>query len=257
MKPFAYEITRLKTLRSTWILSGLALLFSIATAFLVIPITKSEPSAQGWSAIFTISVSTVVAFCCAFFGVFAFGHEYRYGTIRPTLTALPRRTPVAIAKVVVAAGFSFVLALACLLVTFLIAAPLRNDEISDGLFSAPLPRVLLGVSLYATGFCLLGAGLTAIFRNQVVGIVVVLIMPLIVENAIIILLELVDFFEPIRELSNYLPFGSGRAMYQVNIGTQNADVVEALSPLRGGLIYFAWGLAICALGIWRFKRSDA
>ena len=32
-------------------------------------------------------------------GVFAFGHEYRYGTIRTALCVLPRRTTLAAAKV--------------------------------------------------------------------------------------------------------------------------------------------------------------
>ncbi len=44
-------------------------------------------------------------------GIFAIGHEYRYGTIRPTLSALPRRSNVLAAKVIVVTGYVFVVAL--------------------------------------------------------------------------------------------------------------------------------------------------
>jgi ABC-2 type transport system permease protein len=260
MKPFAYELMRLRTLRSTWILSGVAVLFSALIGLLVRPILDNDPSQESWATLFVIAVPTVTALCCALIGVFAFGHEYRYGTIRPTLTALPRRIPVALAKIVVAACFSFLLSLACLLVTFLVGAALGGSRVDGSLLGTLVLKSMIGAALYAVGFSLLGAGLTALFRNQVIGVVVVIVMPLIVESALSALLLFVDLFEPIRGVANYLPFSSGSAMYRV--GSENreqaqAAVLEPLSRLGGGAVYFAWALAICALGIWRFNRSDA
>jgi ABC-2 type transport system permease protein len=260
MKPFAYEIARLKTLRSTWIMSGVAVMFSALIGLLVRPILDNDPSQESWATIFTIAVPTVTALCCALVGVFAFGHEYRYGTIRPTLTALPRRVSVAIAKIAVASAFSFVLALVCLLATFFVASLLGRNDVDGPLLGSLTRTTMIGAALYAVGFCLLGAGLTALFRNQVIGVVVVIVMPLIVESALSALLLFVEVFEPVRGVVNYLPFSSGSAMYR--IGSENreqevAQIVEPLSRIQGGAVYFAWALAICALGIWRFNRSDA
>jgi hypothetical protein len=43
-------------------------------------------------------------------GILATGHEYRYGTIQPTLTTLPRRSTVLAAKVAVLAATAVVVA---------------------------------------------------------------------------------------------------------------------------------------------------
>ncbi len=258
MKPFAYEVARLKTLRSTWILSGVALVFSVLVGLLSLPIIKNDPSQEGWATLFIIGIPTVTALCSAFVGVFSFGHEYRYGTIRPTLTAMPRRVPVAIAKIAVSALFSFVLSVACILVVFAVGAVLRGGDVDGSLLSSFVLRVMFGAALYAVGFCVLGAGLTALLRNQVFGIVFVIVMPLIVENSLSALILLVDFFKPIRGVVNYLPFSSGSAMYRLTTDLPNDTTgVKLLGPFAGGAVYFAWALAICALGIWRFNRSDA
>ncbi len=260
MKPFAYELTRLKTIRSTWILTGVALLFSAFIGLLVRPILDGDPAEDSWATLFVIGVPTVTALCCAFVGVFAFGHEYRYGTIRPTLTTLPKRVPLAVSKIAVAALFSFLLSWACIAVTFLVGAALGSSRVDGSLLGSLTLKTMIGAALYATGFCLLGAGLTAVFRNQIVGIVAVIVMPLNVESALGALLIFVDALEPISGAVNYLPFSSGSAMYR--IGNQNAEqtvgtIVEPLGRVAGGAVYFAWALAICALGIWRFNRSDA
>jgi ABC-2 type transport system permease protein len=260
MKPFAYEIRRITTLRSTWVLTGLAIAFSLFAGWLAKPITDAEPNVEGWATVFTVGLPTLTALFSAFLGVFAFGHEYRYGTIRPSLTALPKRVPFAFAKIAVAAGFSALLCVACATVTFAFGSLFAAGNVDGSLFNWIVFRTIIGATLYAIGFSLLGAGLTALFRNQIVAIVVVIVMPLIVENAISALILFVGFFEPIRNVVNYLPFSSGGVMYQVgevNDEIANIEGFTLLNRWQGGVVYFVWAAVICALGIWRFKRSDA
>jgi ABC-2 type transport system permease protein len=261
MKPFAYEIRRVTTLRSTWVLTSLAIVFSLFAGWLAKPITEDRGTVERWASVFTIGLPSLIALFCAFIGVFAFGHEYRYGTIRPSLTALPRRVPFAIAKIAVAAAFSALLCLVCTTVTFGFGSVFASGNVDGSLFDTVVLRTILGASLYAIGFSLLGAGLTALFRNQIVSIVLLIVVPLIVESALTALIIFVDVFKPIRNVVNYLPFSSGRVMYMVeNANDVDDEVIEGFTLLnrwQGGVVYFAWAAVICALGIWRFNRSDA
>jgi ABC-2 type transport system permease protein len=255
MRPYAYELMRLRTLRSTKVLAGLSLVFCLVVGFFARPFLGNEPTGEDWNRLFVIAVPTVVALCSAFIGVFAFGHEFRYGTIRPTLTALPHRVPLGVAKIVVAALSSLVLALLGNVVVFGLSWALAGSRVNGSVLSATTLRVVIGTALYAMGFALFGAGITAAFRNQVVAIVLVIVMPLIVENTLFAVLVFINAFNSIEQVANYLPFSSGSAMYRIG---ENVDLdLKPLSPVSGGAVFFAWALVICALGLWRFKRSDA
>jgi ABC-2 type transport system permease protein len=241
MKPYAYELMRLRTLRSTKVLAGLSLVFCLVVGFFARPFLGNEPTGEDWNRLFVIAVPTVVALW--------------YGTIRPTLTALPHRVPLGVAKIVVAALSSLVLALLGNVVVFGLSWVLAGSRVNGSVLSATTLRVVIGTALYAMGFALFGAGITAAFRNQVVAIVLVIVMPLIVENTLFAVLVFINAFNSIEQVANYLPFSSGSAMYRIG---ENVDLdLKPLSPVSGGAVFFAWALVICALGLWRFKRSDA
>jgi ABC-2 type transport system permease protein len=257
MNALRYEWVRLRTLRSTWIMSAVSVAFSALMGFLAIPIIDQDPSQLGWLSVLTIGVPTVTALCCGLVGVFAVGHEFRYGSIRPTLTALPRRIPVMVAKLAVAALFSLALSVVCLLTNFGIAWGLVRSDLETAVWSATVLRVLLGAALYAVGFSIAGAGFTALFRNQVAGIVTLIVLPLIVESAIAIALALIPWFERIEDWSRFLPFSAGRAMSAPPASVLDDLQTLPLSPVGGGLVYFGFCSIICALGTWRFVRRDA
>ncbi len=257
MKPFAYEWARLRTLRSTWIMCGISLIFSALTGLLAIPIIDEDPTALAWMSLLTVAVPTVTALCCGLIGVFGIGHEFRYGSIRPTLTALPRRVSVMLAKIVIPAVFAFALSVACLAVNYAVAWVFVHAKLETPAFSRDVLRVMLGAALYAVGFCVFGVGLTALFRNQVAGVVLLIVLPLIVENAISAALHLIPWFDSIQDWARFLPFTAGRAMY-----TPPRDLVAdfdtmPLGPLAGGAVFFVFGAIVCGLGIFRFVRSDA
>jgi ABC-2 type transport system permease protein len=238
-------------------MSIISLIFSALMGLLAIPIINDDPSALAWMSSLAIGVPTVTALCCGLIGVLGIGHEFRYGTIRPTLTALPRRVPVMLAKIAVPGVFSFLLSVACLAVNYAIAWIFVRGKLQTPAFSADVLRVMLGAALFAVGFCVFGVGLTALFRNQVAGIVMLIVLPLIVENAIAAALYLIPWFNSIEDWARFLPFTTGRAMY-----TPPRELVAnfetiPLGPLPGGAVYFAFGAAVCLLGIWRFVRSDA
>jgi ABC-2 type transport system permease protein len=170
MKPFAYEWARLRTLRSTWIMSIICLVFSVLAALLAFLISTSGGPDGGattidedqWINALTAIVPTVIGICATLMGAYAFGHEYRYGTIRPTLTTIPGRQKVGLAKVFVPAAFSLLLAGITMLCTLGFSWLFVHNKINGSAFTGSMWRSLFGVTLFCAGNALIGAGLCAI-----------------------------------------------------------------------------------------------
>lgn len=112
-----YELTQIRTLRSTYWLIASALIVNAAVAFLVAFATRNETLNNEIVVIVVTgggatSPLPLAAVFMAVIGIFATGHEYRYGTIQPTLTTVPQRSTLLAAKIIV-------VAMAVLLVTVL------------------------------------------------------------------------------------------------------------------------------------------
>jgi ABC-2 type transport system permease protein len=268
MKPFAYEWARLRTLRSTWIMASICLVFSVLGALLSLVIANNVGDESGgssfdeatWIGALTGIVPTVVGICATLIGAYAFGHEYRFGTIRPTLTTIPARAKVALAKASVPAMFVFVLAGVAMLATIGMSWLFVHNKIIGSAFGGSVWRALLGVALFCAGNALIGAGLCAITRSQVFTLVSTILFKIIIEPIIVAVLVLVKALSSIKEAARYLPYQSGEAMFSAppsaTRDTKDFDF-QPLSPLVGGLVFFGFAFVICALGIWRFNRSDA
>ena len=119
----AYEWRRMRTVRSTWLLTVLSLVLTAlpAVAITLNPATGS-PVQQGDAlrlvgdqeayALVLTAGAQLTPLLMGLLGAFAFGHEYRYGTMRTALTALPVRERLAAAKVLVVALWSAAVAVA-------------------------------------------------------------------------------------------------------------------------------------------------
>ena len=107
-----FEWVRLRTLRSTYWLIGSALALNVAVALLVAFLRQDDATravvvaaVTGGGANMPVPMAVVLL---AVLGVFASGHEYRYGTIQPTLTTVPQRVRLFTAKVLVVGATALV-----------------------------------------------------------------------------------------------------------------------------------------------------
>jgi ABC-type transport system involved in multi-copper enzyme maturation permease subunit len=258
-----YEWMRLRTLRSTWWLTGLALLIAclLGLGALGLKGTLSVSdygdllTGGGGGAIFLVSI------LLSMIGVFAIGHEYRYGTIRPTLTALPRRSNVLAAKVIVVTAYVFVVALLALVLRYLIAVLILGHRLLDlGLFPTPMARVWIGSIVYTVIFALVGLALAGLFRNIPAAIVTVIVLPVLAENILRGLLGL-HVFHSIRGLAKVLPFSAGSQIFRyrpVGSNGNNGAGFEAVpSPVDGLLIFIAFLVIVLGLSWVLFEKRDA
>jgi ABC-2 type transport system permease protein len=257
-----YEWMRLRTLRSTWWLTGLSLLVGGLLGLGALG-PKGPLSVQDYGDVLTGgggAAILLVSILLSMIGVFAIGHEYRYGTIRPTLSALPRRSNVLAAKVIVVAAYVLAVALICVVLRYLVAVLIVGHRLLDvGLFPSSMARVWIGAIVYPVIFTLVGLALAGLFRNIPAAIVTVIVLPLIVENILRGLLGL-HVFHAIRGFAKVLPFFAGSQILRYGppgSSGNNASGGAAPSPIDGLLIFIAFLVIVLGLSWVLFEKRDA
>ena len=269
MRPaLAYELVRIRTIRSSWALSALALSITLigAVGSTLSPVGGGDTAnpllgdQAAYAAVLT-APTQFTPLLMGLLGAFAFGHEYRYGTIRTALCVLPRRTTLAAAKVLAIALWSAGVAVIGVALSALVLVLLGGGRFEPGtsLTAGNTPRVAMGVVVYVVLFALMGLAFGWLFRNLQTAVTLLLILPLMVEPLLRLLL-VAPALGPLAEVRHYLPFGAGRRLYAYT--TQlDPQVMEAfrieLSPLVGGLTMAAVTALLLALAHLRFQRRDA
>ncbi|MGH3479286.1 MAG: hypothetical protein ACRDQD_20925, partial [Nocardioidaceae bacterium] len=170
---FRYEWRRLWTIRSTyWLIGGtlaFQFLLSLIIAASIDPLDTVLSDGQITSSVVSVGASIgnvplFSAYIIAMLGVFSFGHEYRHGMIRSTLTAVPNRGAVLTAKIVTTAVVAAGLAFLCALIGLLNAALFLGGDVTVN--TSFVWKVILGLVVYTVLFGLCGLGLTGLLRNQ-------------------------------------------------------------------------------------------
>jgi len=266
------EWVRLRTLRSTWWLTGAAL---VATALLAVALTltagaqtAARSGAPGTDVLgdqtaFAIVLSSPTQLTTVFMGlvgVFAFGHDYRYNSILPALTVVPRRGRLAAARLIGVTAFSAAVGAACLAVASLVLLIMGQGRYAPGVGWNPTHlRVAAGAVLLVTLFGLFGLALGCLFRAMPVAVSLLFALPIAVEPLLRVILS-VGALDSISGVGRYLPFTAGAQLVAYTTAV-DPSVPEALrndlTPLVGGLTLTAV-VAVLLLGaLTLFERRDA
>lgn len=250
-----FEWVRIRTIRSTYWLIASALLLNAAVAVSVALAAHGNAlDAEIVGAVVTgggpYSPLPFAAVFLAVVGVFATGHEYRYGTIQPTLTTVPRRSALLAAKLVVLAALALAVTVVSLFAD-IVAALLVWGEV-PGLTSQPLAAALPGYLVLVLLWAVLGAALAQLFRGVPSALVVILVVPLVVEQ-LIFSLSYVPALDWLVPVVRFLPFMAGKQLVHLG-GEVDHEFFDRW--LSGGV--FASFVAIVLTVAWiLFKRRDA
>ncbi len=266
-----YEWVRLRTLRSTYWLIGLALAFQIVMTSLIAWRVSAAPNSVGdqnnFDLIATIGASSGVAplfigYILGLLGVFSMGHEYRHGMIRATLTAIPSRVHVLTAKLLTTVAVVALAAVACVAVA---AASML-------VFGLGLPGIdsMLGIAagtaIFSALFALSGLAFSALVRNQTAAVAMLMLIPTVLEQiikAIVLAIKAVSDDPSSRSgivtIIKYLPYDAGGQMYtrlSITDMLQFFGIVP-FGPVGGGLVMGTYVAGLLALSYWAFVRRDA
>ena len=159
------EWTKLRTLPSTaWsLLAAVALIVGFGALYCLVRVTRppSDPAAAAAFDPTAVSLSgvQVAQLAVGILGVLLVTGEYATGTIRVSLTAVPRRLPVLWGKAVVFGLTALVLCLPAVLAAFLVGQSILSAEQLDSRLSDPgVARAVLGSALLLSAGGLLGLG---------------------------------------------------------------------------------------------------
>ncbi|MUN62921.1 ABC transporter permease subunit [Kocuria sediminis] len=173
------------------------------------------------------------------------GSEYATRSIQTTMTAVPRRTPVMLAKVAVLSVVTFLFGLISAVLCHLLVQPiLAGGDLGYDLWQEPILLNILAVGLFYMITAWLGFGLGALLKSTTWGIVVLVVLLLVLE---IVLFAL--SFEWLEDAKPYSPAAAGAQLTAVY---QPSDAV--LNHVESGLVYGAWGLLFVLAGILVTKK---
>jgi ABC-type transport system involved in multi-copper enzyme maturation permease subunit len=250
-----FEWARIRTLRSTYWLIAAALILNAVIAVSVALATRHYPLDDE-------IVGTVVtgggpysplpfaAVFMAVIGIFATGHEYRYGTIQPTLTTVPQRPRLLAAKIIVVGGAALVVAAVSMLVN-VAAGLIVWGEVPD-LTDQPLNEALPGYLILVLLWTVLGIALAQLFRGVPSALVVILVVPLIVEQ-LITGLSFVPALAWLGPAARFLPFTAGQRL--VDLGGEAE--IDYLTRWASGGVFAAFVAIILTVAWALFTRRDA
>jgi ABC-2 type transport system permease protein len=257
-----FEWVRIRTLRSTYWLIGLAVLLSAVVALIIAVATRNDPDRLGAVTVgnmLTGGGSFAIPFIpifVAIIGVFATGHEYRHGTIRPTLTAIPQRSRLLIAKIVLVALTAIFAVALSVVINYVIGLLFWTEAPSLG--DDPLNQALPGYLAYAILYTVLGLALGLLFRGVPTALVILLVFPLVVEGLITGLSNIpaLDWLVPVVK---FLPFTAGglmMAMETPDLGPGAPDY-DYFSRWASGGIFAIFVALILGMAWLLFQKKDA
>ncbi|MCW2783135.1 MAG: hypothetical protein JWR35_3584 [Marmoricola sp.] len=263
---FAYELMRIRTIRSTWWLSGLAVVVGVLISSLFALAVGLEFSRTGAddtdglsAAVVTQLASTgvipsLVGFLLAMIGIFAWGHEYRHGMIRASLTALNSRSSLWIAKYVVCAAWVAAVALVTMVLSGLVAMIFlqRYTNVFDTQAFGIIGRELV----YVVILTWLGMAFTSVTRSQAFALVAVFLWPLLIESLIHGFFLLVPGLRDNEAVLRFLPFGAGTKLLDV-FDEGHQVFGDPLSPLGGGIVFATVAVALMLASYLLFEERDA
>jgi len=253
-----YEWRRIASIRSTYVLAALFLVATGLVAFLVYQVSGAGiPVEEGGLGDGEVPLGVVMQagtnFLSAIFvttiAAQSFGHEYRYGMVRLTLSEFPRRPRVYAAKLLMVLAWVAGLYLLSIAVAYAVVR-LAGGQV--GLLGSEAGEQLLRAGLYLLGYSVIAFAITALTRNLILGVVVPLLLGAVVEP-----LASAGLADRVSWLPGYLPISAGQRFL---VGDQASDVMGvdpglALPP--GGPIFLAWVVVLAVAALVVFDRRDA
>lgn len=208
----------------------------------------------GATVLYSLSTSLGYVFALII-GTLMVTSEFRHATLTPTFLAVPARARVLGGKLIVGAVLGVLYALLALASTVgpasgLLAAFGQPIELDSSQTWAMFGRAIIAMVLWT----LMGIGLGALLRNQVVAIVAILAFTQFVEP---IVRAAGSFVEGLGGVANFLPGAASDALVGASLyDAFAAPASDSLAWWAGGLVLVAYAAVFLVLGYVTSWRRD-
>jgi len=180
-------------------------------------------------------------------GVLVMSGEYSAGTIRASLLAVPRRTPMLAAKAIVFAVLVLVVAEIAAVPSFFIGAAILRSRVSVSLTDPGVLRAVVGVGLYIAVLGVFAIAVGALVRHTAGAITGIIGFVLVLSPLALLLPGTLG-----RHIYDFLPTVAGQ---QIATTVQSPD--QVLGPWQGFGVFGLWTLALMVAANYALTRRDA
>jgi ABC-type transport system involved in multi-copper enzyme maturation permease subunit len=254
------EWTKFRTVRSSFWCLAIGALLGIGLGAIVSLVSanhySTDPTVRfDWNpADRSLGSLMLTQLAFAILGVMVVTGEYSTGMIRTSLAAVPRRSRMLAAKILV---FSIVVVIAgeiISFVTFLVGQALISGKAPTATFGQPeVLRAVVGTGLYLAALALLGLALGVLLRHAAAAIGTVVAILLVLPSIALALPT--SWSEPIEK---YWPTNAGFRVATVGHGLERFVVNgKAIAPWPGFVLMLAFLAAVLVFAFVLLERRDA
>jgi ABC-2 type transport system permease protein len=187
---------------------------------------------------FAASPGYVILFTLGALGVTT---EFRYQTITPTVLQTPSRWAIVTAKMITYAIVGVVYAVVALVSEAVVGVPWLNAKGVDIQWGdKDVRHAIIGTFVVLALFAIIGLGVGALLRNQIVAIVVGIVFLVLIENILLAI-------PVIKHLWPYTPNGATQAILYTH-GSNEANGVHLLSTAGGVIVLLLWAFIPAIVG---------
>jgi hypothetical protein len=248
------EWTKLRSVRSTKWSLGVGFLLTIA-----FPVIFAFATTAHWGSMspherasrhpldIALAGVNVAQLAIAVLGVLLISAEYSTGSIRSTLTAVPKRLPVLWAKLLDYAVVTIVLMVPAVLVSFFASQAIldRHHILQISFSQSGVARAVLGGALYVMLVGIFALAIGAIVRNTAGGIAAFAAIFFVLPPLMFVLPQSWN-----NAISQYLPSEAGRQLFSLD------HAPHTLTPLAGGLLFAGYCAAAILIAAVLLVRRD-
>lgn len=200
---------------------------------------RTEAEAGDLFAIFGFTPGYIIVFVL---GVLGITTEFRYQTITPTVLQTPSRWSIVTAKMITYALTGAFYALCALLAEAAVGIPwLSAKGVSVDLGDSNVRHAIIATFGVIALYGIIGLGVGALLRNQIVAVVVGIIFLLVLENIILAIPK-------VKEVWIYTPEGAKAAVLYTNGDKNVTDSTDLLGTWPGVLVLLLWAFIPALVG---------
>ncbi|RIJ67012.1 hypothetical protein D1871_23385 [Nakamurella silvestris] len=245
------ERIKLFSTRSPYWCVALILIIGVGVSILF-GATASDSSITLSNSQFWANLGMMVAMVMA---ALAITTEYRFGTIRNSVLAVPKRGSVLAAKTIVVALISAVMGLITSIIAYYLVLTIGGNHNGQMDISTSGDwRVLLGNTVIFALAAVIAVAVGTLVRQSAGAIAILLLWPLLVESII------GAFGKTGRNISEWLPFSAGSRFTQAaNPQIEGEDLVSTSAPnwWQGLVVFALTALVLWIIALVVLKRRDA
>jgi len=179
-------------------------------------------------------------------GVLVVTSEYGTGTIRASMLAVPRRTPLLAAKAVLFAAVTFVVAEVAAFASFFLGAAILRSHVPVSLTGPGVLRAVIGAGLYISLLGVFAIAVGTLVRHTAAAITGIIGFVLVLAPLTLLLPGSIG-----RYVYAYLPTNAGQ---QIATSGHGADAL--LGPWQGFGVFALWTAALLILAAYLLRRRD-